>query len=768
MLGSQLGHYRIEARLGAGGMGEVYRAHDTRLGRDVALKVLRPEVAADADRRDRFLREARLLAALDHPGIVTVHSIEEADGVRFLTMQLVDGETLDELIPAAGLPLERYFEMAVALAEAVAAAHERGIVHRDLKPSNVIRSREGRIKILDFGLAKLCAPPLASVDAGAATDLHTREGALLGTLPYMSPEQIEGREADVRSDVFALGVLFYEMMTGRRPFTGATPAALLSSILETNPPDPAVLRRGLPRPLSRLLRRCLEKSPGQRPHSAVAVRDELIEARSRVERASSSPGGGSSALGTTPSSIAVLPFASLSADRDDEFFADGVAEEIINALGRLPALRVAARTSTFAFKGKQEDLREIGEKLGVGSVLEGSVRRAGKRLRIAAQLIDVASGYQLWSERYDRELDDVFEIQEEIARSIASRLKATLAGGARELVEQGTRDVDAFELHARGRSLLAHCTEDALRGAIDCFRDAIERDPSYALAWTGLAASIVSLVDYYGHAEVEAQISRAQRAVDRALALAPDLAEAHGTMNMLHYRRRDGPGALRELELAVQLRPSYAEAHNWLSWVGMLVGRLDPALEGARRAVELDPLSPEARNHLALCLLAAGRTDQALREVQAAVELQPDFTTSILYEAVVRFHAGDVNGCSRLVSNLSVPWAGSAPQSMLAIADGARGDVDAARQAAERFSAGGAPDLAGLALAVLGELDEAFAAFDRTGLWGYWPILVVRWYFPAELAALRADPRYHQVIATIDRQWGFTPGVAGGSSLGSV
>jgi eukaryotic-like serine/threonine-protein kinase len=756
MLGSQLGHYRIAERLGAGGMGDVYRAHDTRLGRDVALKVLRPDVAADGERRERFLREARLLAALDHPGIVTVHSVEEVDGVHFLTMQLVDGETLDELIPATGLPFERCFELAVPLSEAVAAAHARGIVHRDLKPSNVMRARDGRIKILDFGLAKLCEAPLTSADAQAPTDLHTREGVMLGTLPYMAPEQIEGREADARSDVFALGVLFYEMVTGRRPFTGRTPAALLSAILQTQPLESAELRRGVPRPLSRLLRRCLEKDPARRPVSAVAVREELMEVGSSVQRTLSASNGGSAASPTPASSIAVLPFASLSADKDDEFFADGVAEEIINALGRLPALRVAARTSTFAFKGTQEDLRVIGDKLGVGSVLEGSVRRAGRRLRIVAQLVDVVSGYQLWSERYDRELDDVFQIQEEIARSIASRLQATLAGGTRELVEQGTRDVDAFELHARGRSLCTQRTEEAMRRSIDCFRNATERDPAYAPAWAGLAASLVLLVDYYGHTEPEpqAQISRAQRAVEHALALAPDLAEAHCALNMLHYRRRDGPGALREIDRAVELRPSYAEAHNWRCWVGLLVGRLDTALAGAQHAVELDPLSPEARNHLALAQLAAGASHQALREMQASIQLQPDFTTSILYEALVRFHAGDVVRCRQLLDGLSLPWAGSAPQTLLAIAGTAHGDVEPARRMADRLTVNGEPDLAGLLFAALDALDDAFAAFERAERWGYWPTLAVRWYFPAELAALRADPRYRHVIATIDRQWG--------------
>jgi TolB-like protein/Tfp pilus assembly protein PilF len=753
MLGQQIGSYRIGARLGAGGMGEVYRAHDSRLGREVALKVLRPEVAGDPERRDRFQREARLLAALDHPGIVTVYSLEEADGVRFLTMQLVEGETLDALIPNGGLPVEGFFEIALPLAEAVAAAHARGIVHRDLKPSNVIRSREGRVKVLDFGLAKLREAVVTSVDGRAPTDLMTGEGVVLGTLPYMAPEQIEGREIDARSDVFSLGVVFFEMATGRRPFTGATAAALLSSILATRPPDLEEVRRDVPRPLARLLRRCLEKSPERRPPSAVAVCDELRAAMA-TSRRGASPGGASSAERKTPSSIAVLPFAALSADRDDEFFADGVAEEIINALGRLPDLRVAARTSTFAFKGRNEDLRQIGEKLAVETVLEGSVRRAGKRLRIAAQLVDVTSGYQLWSERYDRELDDVFEIQEEIARGIAKRLEATLASGARDLVEQGTRDVDAFELHARGRSLLAQRTAEALARAADCFREATELDPGYAPAWAGVAAATTLYVDYYGDSDAEAQLTRAQRALDRSLALAPDLAEAHGTLGLLHTHRRRGPEALRELRRAVELRPSYAEAHGLLGWIGMLLGRVDEATASTRRAIELDPLSPEPRSHLPLLLLARDEVDEALEEAAAAIEVQPDFTTGALYEAVVRFHGGDLEGCRRLLAGLSVPWAGSAPEGVLAIAEAASGRAEIARRTAERLALAGEPDQAGLVLAALGDLDGAFAAFGTVTRWGYWPILVLRLLFPVELAGLRADARYRGLLAAVDREWG--------------
>lgn len=758
MIGRTLSHYEIVSKLGEGGMGEVYRARDTRLRRDVAVKVLRPEFAEDPERLDRFRREAQALAALDHPTIATVFSVEEADGARFLTMQLVEGTTLDQLIGPDGLSLERFFEIAVPLTDGIAAAHERGVVHRDLKPSNVMWSEDGRVKILDFGLAKLAAASSA-IDGDGPTDLLTRDGAILGTLPYMSPEQISGQPVDARTDVFSLGIVLYEMATGRRPFVGANPAALLSAILSSSPPGLHEVQSQLPARLGRIVERCLAREPARRTQTVREVHGELRELSEETRSSPARPShpAGSRGPGRGPS-VAVLPFVSLSSDPDDEYFADGIADEVINALGRLPDLRVAARTSAFSFKGTTEDLRIVGEKLGVGAVLEGSVRRAGARLRVAAQLVDVASGFHLWSERYDRKMDDVFEIQDEIAGNLASRLKAALIGGPEDpTITRGTNDVEAFELCAKGRSLLVQRTPDEMRRAATCFQRAVERDPDYALAWAGLSNASLMLVDY-GHGEPEMLSARAEEAARRALELAPALPEAHVVSGLLAYSHRDATPAIEGLERAVELRPSYAEAHELLSWLRLLLGQPIRALASARRAVELDPLAPEALNHVGLGLLATGDARGALRELRRSRDVQPDFTTSAFYEAVARLHVGDFAESAAILGGLSVPWAGSGPQTSLAMALAARGKKDEALAVVARLNRTEEHDQAGLIHAALGDLDRAYESFGRVGVWGYWPMLVIHNFFPDILASLRVDSRYPELVVSLDRAWGFDRG----------
>ncbi len=493
-------------------MGEVYRATDTNLHRDVALKILPEVFARDADRLARFQREARAAAALNHPHIVTLYSVEEIGVVHFLTMELVDGQPLDCLIPEGGLPVERIVEIAGALADALAAAAEKGILHRDLKPANVMVTRDGRVKVLDFGLAKDLRLPEA-IDATRAPAGRTEVGVVLGTPAYMSPEQIAGRAVDHRSDIFSLGVVVYEMAVGRRPFQSNSTAETMSAILRDAPAPVASIRSDLPSSLQRVIASCLQKDPIARPATARDVRAALAAAppttHARAEQ-----------------SIAVLPFASLSTDPNDEFFADGVTEEILNALAHIAGLRVAGRRSAFSFKGRQEDLRTVGAKLNVATILEGTLRRAGNRLRITAQLIDAATGYQLWSERYDRVVEDVFALQDEIARTIADRLRLTLAspdGG--DAVQPPTKDLGAYELYLKGRALLYRRGLSILQ-AIDCFKEAVARDSGYAQAWAGLADGYTTS-GYSGFARAADVMPRALDAAQRALALDAGLAEAH-------------------------------------------------------------------------------------------------------------------------------------------------------------------------------------------------------------------------------------------------
>jgi len=529
VIGTQLGTYAVLSKLGEGGMGEVFRARDTKLNRDVALKILPAAFARDTDRLARFRREARAVAALNHPNIVTIFSIEEHDGVPFMTMELIEGCTLDQAIPQDGLALARFFDIAIALADALSAAHRKQIIHRDLKPANVMVTEDGHVKVLDFGLAR-------AVDADGSrakddvTDLAiTKAGVIVGTMPYMSPEQIAAQPVDHRTDLFSLGIILYELATGERPFRGNSAASLMACILRDRPAPVRDRRSDVPADVCQLIDTCLEKEPRDRIQTAPEILDELKACRraweSKAER-SSRPAARESITGPAErgTSIAVLAFSDMSAAKDQDWFCDGVAEEILNALTPLKGLRVAARTSAFSFKGKGEDLRTIGEKLNVTTVLEGSVRRAGDRVRITVQLSDVADGFQRWSERYDREVKDIFDMQDEIARAVAERLRVTLAAGDR-LVEQATSNIEAYELYLKGRALVDRRGASVPAG-LDLLEKAVRLDAGYSLAWAAVAAALTVLA-YSGAARGSESKPRAMAAARRSIELDPASAAGH-------------------------------------------------------------------------------------------------------------------------------------------------------------------------------------------------------------------------------------------------
>jgi serine/threonine protein kinase len=470
-------------------MGDVFLAEDTRLGRRIALKLLTAETAGDPERLERFQQEARAVAALNHPNIVTLYSVEEADGLPFLTMELVEGDRLDSLIPRSGVSLERFYEIALSLAEALSAAHDHGVTHRDLKPANVMVTPEGRVKVLDFGLARLRWEASAEESSEAPTVSVAAEESFEGTIPYMAPEQLEAREQDHRADIFSLGVLLYEMATGQRPFRGDSAPGVISAILRDTPQAVSERRPGWPRELSRLVRRCLEKDPERRLQTAKDLRNELEDLRSEAE-------SGRRTLG----SIAVLPFADMSPERDHGYFCEGIAEEILNALARIRSLRVAARTSSFHFKGSSQDVREIGRRLNVSTVLEGSVRKAGDRVRITVQLIDVANGYHLWSERFDQEIRDIFDIQDEISQSVVRALRVTLSPDEQQaLGDRPVADIEAYDYYLRGRQYFDETSERSFEFAIEMFWKATELDPTFAQAHAGIAASHAWLFHWFRH-----------------------------------------------------------------------------------------------------------------------------------------------------------------------------------------------------------------------------------------------------------------------------
>ena len=491
-------------------MGVVYLARDPKLDRRVAVKVLPSEGKSD-EMLKRFEREARAAARLNHPNIATIHELGQSENSCFIAMEYVEGQSLRDLLrEEKSLPLDRALDLAIQAADGLSVAHDGQVVHRDLKPQNLMITPEGRVKILDFGLAKVLG---ASPGPEGETQL-TVARTVLGTPGYMSPEQAAGETADTRSDIFSLGIVLYEMITGQQPFQGDSDATMLTSILRDAHTPAGRIRSGVPTKLDDVINRCLEKERDARYPLARELAEDLHRVRETL-----------GAAGEETPSIAVLPFANLSADPENEYFSDGMAEEIITALCKIKALRVASRTSSFAFKGKQEDIRRIGQQLGVQSVLEGSVRKAGNRLRITAQLINVADGYHLWTERYDRDLEDVFAVQDEIAESIAAALQVVLTEKEKKAIEKvPTENVKAYDCYLRGRQFF-YKHRKGNEFALQMFRRATEIDPDYALAWAGVADSLSWIYMMWDYKEEF--IRQADEASRKALELDPDLAEAH-------------------------------------------------------------------------------------------------------------------------------------------------------------------------------------------------------------------------------------------------
>ena len=632
-LQSSIAHYRIAAKIGAGGMGEVYRATDTNLGRDVALKVLPAEMARDPDRLARFRHEARVVATLNHPHIVTIFSVEEADGIHFLTMELIEGQALNRLIPPDGLPFDRVVDIGSALAEALTAAHEKGIVHRDLKPANVMVTGDGRVKVLDFGLAKELHP--YNPDGATLTAAGTTEmGVVMGTPAYMSPEQVSGRTLDHRTDIFSLGIILYEMASGRRPFQGGSSFELATAILRDTPRPLSEIRADLPEELVGLIARCLEKDAADRFASAHDVREGLLALRDAgggAPRSSGTRSHAAHAVGSTNSapSIAVLPFVNMSGDADNEYFSDGLSEDLINALSRLPGLHVASRTSAFRFRGGDLDIRQIGRQLDVATVVEGSVRRAGARLRVTAQLVSVDNGYHLWSERYDRQMADVFEIQDEIVASIVEALVPALLGDAAHAVERSTTNTDAYELYLKGRHYWHQRSPTTLRVAIQCFEQAIQLDPQYALAYAGLA-DCYGILRLYGWVSAEDGRPPAHAAMTHAMTLAPSLWEVNFSRGFYaFYFERHWREAGPHFQKAVAINPRSSLAQAYYGQFLATEGRADDALAHTTLACQLDPLSDFIHAFAAITLYHVCRFEEAERMGQRALELQPDYLIAL-------------------------------------------------------------------------------------------------------------------------------------------
>jgi len=629
--GTRLGPYEIVALIGAGGMGRVYKARDTRLDRDVAVKV------ADERFTDRFLQEARTVAALNHPNICTLHDV----GPNYLVMELIDGPTLADRIEQSALAATEIVDIVRQVTAAFEEAHRRGVLHRDLKPGNIMLAGRrhsadaATVKVLDFGLAKV-----AQSDHDAT---RTVAGTVMGTPAYMAPEQVEGQALDERSEIFSFGAVLYEMLTRRRAFEGASLVDVLNAVVRSDPAP-----SNAPPGLDRIVRRCLQKEPAKRYQSMAELRAALETVRHSV---SAKP------IATTQPSIAVLPFADMSAGKDHEWFSDGLSEEIINALVQIPGLTVIARTSAFAFKGKQEDIRRIADVLGVTHVLEGSVRRAGDRVRITAQLIAADSGAHLWSERYDRNLADVFAIQDEIAHAIATTLQAKLT-----IVPVPSRrhepNLPAYEALLKARFHFGRANPESLARSKELLEQAIALDPNYARPHIGLAGHYLLLCAGLGTMPAREAMPRARAACQRALDLDPSLTIANGVLGAVAgVYDYDWSEAERLFRLAMSTEPVPGDVHGMFGFFYLRpIGRPDEAAAPIRRWVQEDPLNFIGRISLAMALAESGDFDDALRELRAVLGLDANHPGALVSQAQIYARQGRNLEALRSAEQGYRPW----------------------------------------------------------------------------------------------------------------
>jgi eukaryotic-like serine/threonine-protein kinase len=733
--GTRLGAYEIVAPLGAGGMGEVYKARDTRLERLVAIKVLPARFASDPTLRARFDREARTISRLNDSRICAIYDVGHEGDTSYLVMELIEGDTLRGWLRDAARPLEALVGVALEVARALRAAHDGAIVHRDVKPDNVIVTRDGAVKVLDFGIAKLAE----SSDPTSILADHTAAGLIVGTARYMSPEQARGAAVDARSDIFSFGALLYEMLVGRSPFEAATTTDTIVAVLQREPPL-LVERRADCAELQPLVSKCLQKEPDRRYASArelVIDLERLLVARQPT--------------GPPLPSIAVLPFVNMSSDPDNEYFCDGITEDLIIALTKIERLRVAARTSAFALKGSSTDVKEVGRLLNVTTVLQGSVRKVGNRLRITAQVVNVADGFQLWSERYDRQLEDVFEIQDEISLAIVSALKVKLLGAEKaSLVKRHTDNVEAFQLYLRGRHHWQKWSAEGFARAKEYMEQALAIDPDYALPYVGLADVHVASATVGLRLDPD-PITRAQEHISRALAIDPELDMAWTLSCVVEFHLWNWRTAEHAAAQALRLNPRLAHAHAASACVEMFQGRFEQAIAAGTRAVELEPLSPQWNYLLAHALIGDRRPDAAWACARAMLDFDPTAWMAHQVRGMLLFAERQYPDAVAAFEQ-AVGYSGGSPTAIgaLSCALATAGDRDAAERELRRLLRPGnnSQDAPALSIAVsycgLGENERIFEwlehACRQRDIWlrcaGSNPLL----------ASVRHDPRMHDLM----------------------
>ena len=615
--GTRVGRYTIMKLIGSGGMGDVYLAEDTELNRKAALKFQSGSDSVDPALKGHFIQEAQLAASLNHPNIVTIYEVGEYRDRPFIAMEYVDGDTLQELIDSEELPLENSIDAVIQICDGLSEAHRAGLVHQDIKPSNIFIDKSGRVRILDFGLAR--------IEGGIRLSSSVSP---IGTISYMSPEQAKGEKIDNRSDIFSVGVILYRLLSGRLPFAGNYEAAILYTIVYQKPAPLTDYNDNIPQGFVRIVDKALEKNPQARYQKIEELRDAIINVHDSKEVVHNIVDNLHSP------SIAILQFSDLSPQKDQEYFCDGMADEIINALAGIDGLRVASRTATLQFKGQEHNIRKIGQLLSVDAILEGSVRLAGDKVRITVQLVNVDDGYYLWSEKYDRDMSDLFAIQDEISQSVAEklmiRLKRDISGPH---IKRYTENLEAYDLYLRGRYFWNRRYEGGLQRSMEYFQQAIEHDPTYALAYAGLADSF-NICAFYNFMSPLDACPRAKAAAARAVELDPNLAEAHTALAWATtFFDWNWPEAEKIFHSALELNPNYATAHHYYALYLLAMSRMDEGLIHMQRALELDPLSLIICTSVGAAYYFNRDHQESIIRHQKALELDPNFPLAHAYLA---------------------------------------------------------------------------------------------------------------------------------------
>jgi eukaryotic-like serine/threonine-protein kinase len=786
MIGQTISHYRILEQLGAGGMGVVYKAHDSRLDRPLALKLLPENLAQQPQALERFRREARAASALNHPGICTIYDIGEQDGRAFIAMEFIDGETLRSHIHGKPLPLEEILKLGIQIAEALDAAHAEGIIHRDIKPANIFVTKRGQAKVLDFGLAKLIPKGVASADAdssGQSAESTSIVGIISGTPSYMSPEQVRGDDLDQRTDIFSLGLVLYEMATGRQAFGGGTGGMIIEAVLTRPPASVRSINADIPPRLESIIEKALHKDRSERYQRAADILADLQrlkrdtdsglqegdaesshlsatghlsptgKRRSRTlaaQTGSLRPERGSKFIG----SLAVLPFDNVSRDPENEYLSDGIAASLINILATVPRLRVMAQSTVFRYKGREIDPQAVGRELNVRAVLTGRLMQSGGSLRIGTELVDVATGAQLWGAQFDRKPGDIFLIQDEISNEISGKLRLQLTRAEKKrLIRRHTEDPEAYRLYLQGRHHWNRWTEEGFYKAIGFFQQAVEKDPSYALAYTGVAESYV-LLGWNSYLPPKDAFPKGKAAAITALQLDPDLGEAHTPMAAaLWLHDWQWQEAQTEFKRSLELNPTYPTANHWHAEFVMTMGRQFEAIAKMKKSQELDPLSLIINVAIGWASYMARRYDEAIEQLLRTVELDPNYPVTHWFLGLVYRKTG----CYDLAINAGekgVNLSGGSPLIRAALAQtyGESGRAKEALQvlndltelAKQRYVA---PHFfAGIHIG-LGENDRALESLEKSyEEHSHWLIYL---HLDPSMDALRNDPRFQDLLRRI-------------------